>query len=67
MIVVVHYKVWIKFVQKVQLGLVLCKKLPHKGVKKFQSLWVKYPHLAYIIQHCLWIRPQQTHWMTKYG
>jgi hypothetical protein len=38
MIVVVHYKVWIKFSQKLQLGLVLCKNLPHKGIKKFQNL-----------------------------
>ncbi len=38
MIVVVHYRLWIKFVQKLQLKLILCKNLPHKGIKKFQSL-----------------------------
>jgi len=38
MIIVVHYKIWIKFAQKLQLILVFCKKIFHKGVKKFQSL-----------------------------
>jgi hypothetical protein len=38
MIVAVHYRVCIKFAQKLQVKLVLCKKLPHKKVKKFQSL-----------------------------
>ncbi len=38
MIIVVHYRAWIKFVQKLQLKLVFCKKLLHKGVKKFLSL-----------------------------
>ncbi len=61
MIVVVHYRVWIKFAQKLWLRLVLCKNLPHKGVEKFQSLWVRHTHLAYIIQHCLWVGLQQTH------
>jgi hypothetical protein len=56
MIVVVHYIVWIKFVQKLQLILIICKKLLHKKVNKFQNMWVKHIHLAYIIQHCLWSR-----------
>jgi hypothetical protein len=38
MIIVVHYKVWIKFAQKLQLKFVFCKNLPHKIIKKFQSL-----------------------------
>jgi hypothetical protein len=38
MIVVVHYKVWINFFQKLQLKFVFYKNLPHKKVKKFQSL-----------------------------
>ncbi len=38
MIVVVHYIVWIKFVQKLQLILIICKKLLHKKVNKFQNM-----------------------------
>jgi hypothetical protein len=37
MIVDVHYRIWVKFAQKLQRKLVLCKTLHHKGLKKLQS------------------------------